>query len=63
MDLLTLSSNSVDDIGIYDLQMNIVQDENEPTHGFTQPYRGTVATISYDFQVTVNPCLINSFTG
>jgi hypothetical protein len=40
--------------------MMIGQDINDPKHGFTAPYRGTVATASYFFTVTVTPCVITN---
>ena len=43
IDLLTLTSNSIDDIGVYNLKMNIGQDIGDASHGFDQPYRGIVA--------------------
>ena len=60
IDKLKLTSNSVDDIGIYNVKMNIGQDTSNNSHGFSQPYRGFVETASYDFVVTVNPCVVSS---
>lgn len=58
---MTLTSTSVDDIGVYNLKMLIGQDISNSAHGFDRPYRGVVETVSYDFTVTVNPCLITSY--
>ena len=40
--------------------MQIGQDVNNPTQGFTKPFRGVVPTASYVFTVTVNPCVITN---
>lgn len=61
VDTLTLTSTSVDDIGVYNLQLNIVQDINNAEHGYTQPERGVVETASYPFLVTVLPCVMSSY--
>lgn len=60
IDKLNLVSNSVDDIGIYNVKMNIGQDVNDSSQGFDLPFRGTVETSSYDFVVIVNPCTITN---
>ena len=59
---MRLASTSVNDIGIYNVKMNIVQDSNDSKQGFNNPFRGTIASASYSFVVTVNPCLMGSIS-
>ena len=31
--------------------------------GYTEPFSGTLDPISYDFTVTINPCMVTNFVG
>ena len=55
-DLITVSTSSLDDVGMYSITMTIFQDINLPNHGFTLPYVGVLSPVTYTFTVTIKPC-------
>ena len=58
IDTMKLMSPSLNDIGVYKVKINIGQYANDPKQGINPPYQCTLPTASYNFVVTVNPCII-----
>lgn len=44
------------------MEFSFYQDSAVAEHGFYQPYRGTIETVSHTVTITVNPCNILSYS-
>ena len=62
-DVGTLKSGTADDVGRYTVTMVTYQDKNDPTNGFSSPYRGAMPDATQTFTITITPCVVASYNS